>query len=36
MDTVQKWLKKPLTSIVSYVDLLKKQAMPNDQAREPP
>lgn len=27
-------IKTPLTSIVSYVDLLKKQAMPNDQARE--
>ncbi len=27
-------IKTPLTSIVSYVDLLKKEPMPNDQARE--
>lgn len=27
-------IKTPLTSIVSYVDLLKKEEMPNDQARE--
>lgn len=27
-------IKTPLTSIVSYVDLLKKEPMPTDQAKE--